>query len=647
MNPNQKPSFTLYNTWGGYYHNETLINGRNGLAFGSLNVFIKGRGTEIHSRLGTKSVVKHKCDLGDYKPRGYNGNVLKGKFDFRNGRNKEITMKHIGNNMLVSDNLSDWSQIMGSEDFVDFDWNYTTWWDDSIKSNIAVFTNGSFPNKVFSWTGAITTVTQTTSTSIIVDDSFGLQHPDKKIMICCTEYEYESITGNEIKLKNFNGSLDFMKGCQVVSAVQEEKLINHPVLSGEGFVPSLLTRQKNHIFYADKNQNLLFVSNSTGTNGFANLSSNFISTTFVLGATEGYYFNLDGSPVALLPVKDGVLVFCSNDVVHYIRKKLVNVTVAETTITGAVWEIANFTIGEQQAVKHQWLATISQSEITYFSEENKLSTINFAFESGGNEQANSVDGGNGIKNFAGNNKINILSNDIKNEFEYITRKNLWADSRVSYFDEFALLAVPKFGRTYFYDFENGFFQPPQTLSFAAYSVREGKLYGHKYETDDVQEIFIGRSDNGSPYVKSVATHSDYLGYFDSYKDESHFMMMGYATENTVFDIFILRDEKFEHNKIKVENSIHPLTGKKENHVFQNNGYEKLPNSLKTDILFMEESFNELLRIHAIKELTVSGKSYLARQIIIHTDSIDSQFILTAFGTNSKVSDTSLQTNLIN
>jgi hypothetical protein len=632
-----------------FVNNEDSVNSTlpNIITNGSLNILLKARKSngqfvsEIYKRKGYTPLKQTIC-CGEEKYLKYGNNNLRGHFRWDTRSNKSLYVRHYGNNMIVSDNLTDWIQIgLTDNTQSDYKWNYTSWWDDKKKQQVLVFVNGQNENEVFRWDGDLDRVSGVNGNIVTLSNKWANVQTPGKIWIGCKEYAYEKIEKNKIYLTIADPTIKI--NCLVATGIEKSQLVNHKTFTGRTFKPSLVLTFKNHIFYADIDQNVLFISkNGSNENGgdWKDLGSNVITQV-----RDGYSFICDNLIVGMFNVKDGVLIGCKNNEWHYITGNEYNTNITANTAINPNgveiymrWNMQKLTSGDQQGLKDQWLGRINQANLTFISEEPTLNYVDWGSEILNSSQ-NSYDSGDSTdsSNYGkiGRGNIEILSQNVFNDFKYIQENNYWEYGTMLYYKGSLYISLPKMGRTYIYDSLIGIWQPPQTLPFGALTIgQDGKLYGYDYNDTRVYEVFKGYNDNGKSYKTHIVTYFDDMNYPYHKKSENQFFFMAKANEGTEWKIRTYYD--FGENGTK---SDYIITARPQHKWDIIEGAQSKPRTDEDIFQFdhyadnMDENKYWSL-VTAFVDLENTGDNFYKRQIQITEQKKDTGWVIFSFGTNT-------------
>lgn len=537
----------VYTNPNGYFNNENLFmsSGTSAMCGGSLNVKVSGRITPMgyktywEKRPGYTRVDNGICGG---KERQYGRNNLSGKFDYAPFQDGEVHVKHYGNNMLVSRDMINWLQVGNTTDgFSDVEWNYVKWWDNEKEQFILVFVNGQRVNEVSYWDGILSEVAYISSSSVITSTYF---IPDTKakgnVWIGCFSFEYTEIKDNKIYLSGGQNTTTISIGSLIGSAVKTTKLQGHTNYKSDKFKPCTLAVFKNHIYYADYAQPIVFVSNSLSSMAFRDLSysNNPLLPTL---AKEGFTYALDDLVVSLSNTMDGVVVGCRNDRSWLLTSKLFNwfANKQVTNPSGAQdyvdWQYTEIGAGRQQGFKHQWLTAVSSTYLTYITREPTLTSVTSTnqFNFGRNSYLES--GGNVNDTSMGSAQLKNKSNAILNDIEYLEKMKYWKKASLTLYKGLEIILTPEIGRAYIYDTVNQLWHAPYTWSLGGLAIHDGKLYGYSKDDTRVYLMNTGTSDDGITITSHLVFYHDDFALPHQLKKEDKFFYKMLASSNTVFD----------------------------------------------------------------------------------------------------------------
>jgi hypothetical protein len=111
--------------------------------------------------------------------------------------------------------------------------------------------------------------------------------------------------------------------------------------------------------------------------------------------------------------------------------------------------------------------------------------------------------------------IDVLSKDalflISDEVEGLLQRLDTDEARIYYLTRYIYIVCPEESITLMLDMVEGHWQTPQTLPMGLMSIIDGVQYGHSNVRDETFQMFVGRTDLGSP-IESVFAFGYYQGY---------------------------------------------------------------------------------------------------------------------------------------
>jgi len=109
----------------------------------------------------------------------------------------------------------------------------------------------------------------------------------------------------------------------------------------------------------------------------------------------------------------------------------------------------------------------------------------------------------------------------------------FTDGAVFYFQKYIYVAVPKQSIVRIYNMTNvgaksqNYWEAPQILPLSRFSIIDGELYGHSYQTSETYKLFTGYNDNGHPYISIAAFSYQQDGVRSASKSFNEFYVEGY------------------------------------------------------------------------------------------------------------------------
>jgi len=390
-----------------------------------------------------------------------------------------------------------WRTLMSG--FTSVKFRYDTWWSSAEVKDLLLFVNGTA--NIYMWSGAAATVASNTATTLTKSgsetwaESRFLLAGTRKVLINGVEYAY---TGGETTttLTGLAGLPAFTVGDIVTQAV-----ITTANTPASGVSNDLIFVSKNQVYIADEQRRDVYISKN----------SSYTDYTFA-GARvpgEGAILTLDSCPVTIIDQEDAVYVSAGKNDWYQV------VFTLSADLTKETVSIQKLKSGPQQAAQSQELTGKIKNSVIFVSQEPTLDTL------GRLENINTP-------------QSNPLSDPVKLDFNDYDFTN----GHVKYFKNQTFLAVPVEGLVLIYDHANGYWQPPQNLSIARFSIVDGELYGHSSAVAETYKIFdvTTQNDNDNAISHQAVFAYRNFGRRDWKKRFDEYFHEGYIANNTTIDV---------------------------------------------------------------------------------------------------------------
>ena len=232
-------------------------------------------------------------------------------------------------------------------------------------------------------------------------------------------------------------------------------------------------------------------------------------------------------------------------------------------------------------------------------------------------------------------QLTNMSDPVKNDMDSYGTSG-FADGQTIYHKFFIYVSIPKKGIVQRYNLAMGWWEPPWILDVARFSVIDGSLFGHSYQTDQTYQLNNGTNDNGNPMHSMAAFSYDNFEDRITKKNFNEWMVEGYIAANTYLNAI----RKFDfggfngliNNIVGGDNSVDNLKMKdSQNIIFQTTADGSLgKNPLGTQpIGSITDSLLQLPKFRVI--LTGIPTNFYEYQPYFETNDIDQQWALLAFG----------------
>lgn len=400
-------------------------------------------------------------------------------------------------------------------------YNYASWWDPSQLVTRLLMVNGE-PN-IVDWSGGITTMLSVTSNTITKTGT--------------TTWQEEGFYTTGTRVVQMNGNSFSYTGGEnttTLTGVSPSPIgttIQSVVLQGINIVPNNtmtgLLLLNNDLIGVSRNQ--VYVGSLRNNNVFVSQQSdytNYSFTTPVRLPGEGALFLLDGPPVAFIEQENNMYISNGKDLWKetLFTQSTASITAAGVTVAQVyeTLDVIPLKTSSKQAAKSQDMVTKDKNDVVFISNEPVLTTLGR------------------VSGVITTPQMNDVSFPIVNEFNYYD----FTDASVFYFKNFLYVAIPKHSTVRIYNQTNPkdtYWEAPQILPISRFSVIDGELYGHSYQTPETFKLFVGYNDMGAPIdARAVFSYNNY-GTRSATKSFNEFYYEGYITANTVLTLGLQYD----------------------------------------------------------------------------------------------------------
>ena len=121
-----------------------------------------------------------------------------------------------------------------------------------------------------------------------------------------------------------------------------------------------------------------------------------------------------------------------------------------------------------------------------------------------------------------------LSDPIKIDFDTLD----FTEAAIIYFKFNIFIALPREDLVYIYNIEKGWWESPQILPIASWSIIDGELYGHSSQVPETYRMFDGTSENGKAILAIAAFSLMNFGSRTALKHFNEWYTEGYMSRNS-------------------------------------------------------------------------------------------------------------------
>ena len=391
-------------------------------------------------------------------------------------------------------------------------------WDDSEGLDTLPFV--AKDANIYTWNGAIGTIDSTTSNTIVLTgDTIAVQRfftTSGTLIVNGTEYAYTGTSGN-----TFTGVTPDPTG-EADGSVVSQKVTTNNNAPGSGLTNDICEILNNQLYVGDYSSREVYISTNTDLTDFTT-----ISTPREPG--ESLILTLDNAPVAFVVQEENMYISAGTSDWYQVVIELQN--------SGTAF-IENISVKKlknapQQAAKEKDLTANIKNAVVYISNEPTLDSLG-RVESITTPQSTP------------------LSDPIKPDFDNYN----FTGGDIIYHKNQVFISVPEESLVLIYDLANSWWQPPQQLPIAKFSVYQGKLLGHSKEVQETYELFTANtfSDKGNIInMQAVFAYRDF-GDRASLKEFDEYYTEGYIKPSTNLTLTLQFD--FEGASSEVEYTIH-------------------------------------------------------------------------------------------
>ncbi len=277
---------------------------------------------------------------------------------------------------------------------------------------------------------------------------------------------------------------------------------------------SLIGNLKNQIYIGSLVNNQVYVSK-------INTFTDYSFTTPVRKVGEGAILTLDSTPVAFVPQEDAMYISAGKDQWYSTQFQLSS-DLASETLT-----IQRLKTTTQQGAQSQALTSKIRNNVVFVSFEPILNSLGRVSDVVLTPQVSDL-------------SFPIV--DDMNSYDF-------TDGDVFYYRNYIYVAIPQESVVRVYNMTNAqdsansdvsdpnfYWEAPLTLPISRFSIIDGDLYGHSYQTSESYKLFDGYNFNGAPIdARAVFSYQNY-GTRSHKKGFNEFYSEGYISPSTTLTL---------------------------------------------------------------------------------------------------------------
>ena len=356
------------------------------------------------------------------------------------------------------------------------------------------------PN-IYEWSGCITTIASATSNTITKNgtetwaEARAYTGGNKVIVINGTEYTY---TGGETTT-TLTGVTPDPSG-EAADSVAYQKIVTKTDKPASGLTNDIIDILNNQAYVGDYTSREVYVSTNSDYTDFST-----ISTPRQVG--ESALFTLDNAPKAFV-VQEQTMYISAGKSDWYATKIELQNDGTNFVENISVDKLKN---APQQAAQEKDLVANIKNSVVFISHEPTLDEL------GRVENVNTP-------------QSKPLSDPIKPDFDAYD----FTGGDVTYWKNQIFIAVPEHSLVLIYDINNSWWQPPQQMPIAKFSVYDNKLIGHSALVSESYELFKDNTftDNDSVINNQAVFAYRNFGDRELLKSFDEFYSEGYISGST-------------------------------------------------------------------------------------------------------------------
>lgn len=511
----EKPSkgisigFDITNECHGYVNKQDLTNLPRGfLVNGSQNVFVNTSGL-IQSRSG-------------YTLDGQAGTAATGilaSYDWYRGSygdqhlragNSKLQYRYVATaGDVYKTNTFTASQVFWIDLQTSLNSNYVEFaefFDTTELLNVLLFVDRE--SKIYEWSGAVATISGVTSNTITITGTatwaasgFYASKSGRAVVINGNTYTY---TGGETTT-----TLTGVSPSPAGEALQS--VVHQAVVTTNNSAMTTLPSTFRNDFIGNLSQQI-YVGSLLSNRIYISKISNY--TNYSQGTPrapgDGYVAVVDGLVTAIRPQETTMYVSWGNSGWTTFEFKL------SADLTGETVIVTPLKVANLQAALSQGLITNIGNDLAFVTFEPTFSTMGR------------------VANNLAQPSISNISDSIKNDFNTYGVSS-FTDGHVKYTKYFIWVSVPQLGIVRRYNIQAGWWEPPFIMPIGRFSVVNGSIYGHSYNTDESYLLENGNNDNGNPIHCIAALSYDNFGDRAAKKRFEEWYVEGYIAGNTTLN----------------------------------------------------------------------------------------------------------------
>jgi hypothetical protein len=191
-------------------------------------------------------------------------------------------------------------------------------------------------------------------------------------------------------------------------------------------------------------------------------------------------------------------------------------------LASEIFEIERLKTGSKQGALSQAMVSKTKNDVIFVSNEPTLTTIGR------------------VAGVIATPQMGDISYPVINDFNSYD----FTDGCVFYDRNFLYTAVPQHGLIRIYnqtDASRHYWEAPVTYPISRFSIIDGEIYGHSYNTPETYKLFDGYNFNGQPIPANAVFSYQNFGSRSQTKGFNEVYLEGYINENTTLTLNIRKE----------------------------------------------------------------------------------------------------------
>ena len=413
---------------------------------------------------------------------------------------------------VTSAGVVSWRDLESAQTSVNY--NFTEYWDTSLVQSRLLWVNGDA--SITEWSGGVTEIASVCANTLT-----------KSGTETWAEIGFYTSGSHTVVIAGISYGYTGGHGTTTLTGVTPNPATASPAISAGAIVHQLpestansamtsLPTINNAIIGTLRNQ--VYIGALTNNTAYISKVNNYKDYSFATprAVGEGALSVLEGPLRAFIPQEDRMYISAGKDLWYQTKFTL------SADLTDEAFEVIRLKTGPLQATQSQGLTAKMKNNVIFVSNEVSINSLGR------------------VENVFAEPNIEDLSFSIVNDIDESTFTN----GQVIFWQELMLVSAPTDSKVFIFNMtnpENSYWEPPQLLPIGRFSIIDGELYGHSYQTSETYKLFDGYNDNGN-FIESRVKFA-----FNSYADRgtlknfNEMYVEGYISSNTTGTIEIQYD----------------------------------------------------------------------------------------------------------